>query len=451
MSSITADGDITSSDLTVTDGENTVLGGDVTLAIKTDAVTSAKIADGTIDEADLAPDAVTAAKLAPDVAGTGLTQNETTGALEVPVFTGATLEADGTAGLVPQPGTDDVEKFLKGDGTWGTLTSNVTADNVSFNGNYDLDNNSETPELKLSDIDIDRDGNTESSVEASLAALVSLLVGCKDDDDDNKYCNDNGNLLVHNADFCKTEGACNSGCGGYETIAAKCEAELIGYDPNTTYDCDCNEIGVGSTYNGGIVFYLYPDSEYNDPYSPTDGVLGIMVSKVIWDDVLFGCHNKSLGSHMNYWDLGEYPSNVYGKGWNLAYEETDCEGNDNSEDLEGAYLLPRNLVTNMDGEDISSEDTSGQVQGVDYYDDWILPPHNVLKKFIEVADANSDAFADVYTTGDELWALTGYTFSDVFSASVFSTSNQSETFGSSMQRIHNSKKAIAIRLFFISN
>ena len=34
-------------------------------------------------------------------------------------FTGATSEADGTAGLVPAPTTADVEKFLKGDGTWG--------------------------------------------------------------------------------------------------------------------------------------------------------------------------------------------------------------------------------------------------------------------------------------------------------------------------------------------
>lgn len=35
-------------------------------------------------------------------------------------FTGATSSADGTAGLVPAPTTSDPDKFLKGDGTWGT-------------------------------------------------------------------------------------------------------------------------------------------------------------------------------------------------------------------------------------------------------------------------------------------------------------------------------------------
>lgn len=38
-------------------------------------------------------------------------------------FTGATSLADGTSGLVPAPTTTDVDKFLKGDGTWGTVTA----------------------------------------------------------------------------------------------------------------------------------------------------------------------------------------------------------------------------------------------------------------------------------------------------------------------------------------
>jgi len=47
------------------------------------AVNSAKIADGTIATGDIANDAITAAKINADVAGAGLTQNTTTGALEV--------------------------------------------------------------------------------------------------------------------------------------------------------------------------------------------------------------------------------------------------------------------------------------------------------------------------------------------------------------------------------
>lgn len=40
-------------------------------------------------------------------------------------FTGATSLADGTSGLVPAPTTTDVDKFLKGDGTWETAAANT--------------------------------------------------------------------------------------------------------------------------------------------------------------------------------------------------------------------------------------------------------------------------------------------------------------------------------------
>ncbi|WP_157491531.1 beta strand repeat-containing protein [Maribacter thermophilus] len=89
---ITGDGDITSSDLTV-GGDSNALLGDVTLEIAAgavgntelgaDAVTSDKILDGTIASGDIGAGAVNAATINNDVAGSGLTQNATTGALEV--------------------------------------------------------------------------------------------------------------------------------------------------------------------------------------------------------------------------------------------------------------------------------------------------------------------------------------------------------------------------------
>ena len=42
------------------------------------------------------------------------------------VFVGATTEQEGSAGLVPRPTTDDIEKFLKGNGSW----SNVVIPNM---------------------------------------------------------------------------------------------------------------------------------------------------------------------------------------------------------------------------------------------------------------------------------------------------------------------------------
>ncbi|MBP2834039.1 hypothetical protein J8281_17720, partial [Aquimarina sp. U1-2] len=82
VTAINGDGNITSSDLTV-GGDTNALLGDVTLEIAPNAVTTAEIADGTITSDDIAADAINAASINPDVAGSGLIQNATTGALEV--------------------------------------------------------------------------------------------------------------------------------------------------------------------------------------------------------------------------------------------------------------------------------------------------------------------------------------------------------------------------------
>ncbi|MEG3660204.1 hypothetical protein V5097_22530, partial [Arenibacter palladensis] len=98
---ITGDGDITSSDLTVGGDANALLG-DVTLEIAAgavgttelaaDAVTNAKLADDAVQTENILADAVTASKINVDVAGSGLVQNATTGALEVD---GTAITGDG--------------------------------------------------------------------------------------------------------------------------------------------------------------------------------------------------------------------------------------------------------------------------------------------------------------------------------------------------------------------
>ena len=64
-------------------------------------------------------------------------------------FTGATSEADGTAGLVPQPDSGDEGKYLKGDGTWSAVSgtgggiSNVNEDTTpQLGGDLDVNGNS---------------------------------------------------------------------------------------------------------------------------------------------------------------------------------------------------------------------------------------------------------------------------------------------------------------------
>ncbi|WP_394975692.1 hypothetical protein, partial [uncultured Croceitalea sp.] len=103
-SAITGDGDITSSDLTV-GGDADALLGDITLEIAAGAVGTIELADDAVTSAKIADDAVTAAKINIDVAGTGLSQNVTTGALEVDA-TGSEIELD-TPIDVDGDGTDE--------------------------------------------------------------------------------------------------------------------------------------------------------------------------------------------------------------------------------------------------------------------------------------------------------------------------------------------------------
>ncbi|MEO0507781.1 MAG: hypothetical protein AAF090_16620 [Bacteroidota bacterium] len=87
---VTASGDATISNTGVIDLTADAVETD---EIEDGAVTSDKILDGTVATADLEDDSVTATKINADVAGAGLTQNATTGALEVDA-TGSEIDLD---------------------------------------------------------------------------------------------------------------------------------------------------------------------------------------------------------------------------------------------------------------------------------------------------------------------------------------------------------------------
>ncbi len=143
--------------------------GDGATVIANDAVTTDKINDSAVTTAKIADDAVTAAKLnaalndlsnvnaSPtdgqvlkwvDASGEWQADDDA-GGTTYSDFTGATSEADGTAGLVPQPDSGDEGKYLKGDGTWDTVSgtgggiSNVNEDTTpQLGGNLDVNGNS---------------------------------------------------------------------------------------------------------------------------------------------------------------------------------------------------------------------------------------------------------------------------------------------------------------------
>ena len=68
------------------------------------------------------------------VNGTALTPSSKAVDITVPSYsamTGATYSTAGTSGLVPAPAVDDIDKFLRGDGTWGALDSSIITQNIA--------------------------------------------------------------------------------------------------------------------------------------------------------------------------------------------------------------------------------------------------------------------------------------------------------------------------------
>ena len=112
----------------------------------------------------------------------------TTAGSTVSDFTGATSSADGTAGLVIKPSAGDEGKYLKGDGTWATVTSSgsslvVTADVPPTNpSDGELWYNSAQGKLKIyyQDIDssqwVDTNGGGGNQTVSSGIALTDLSV-----------------------------------------------------------------------------------------------------------------------------------------------------------------------------------------------------------------------------------------------------------------------------------
>lgn len=92
------------------------------------------------------------------------------------VMTGASSESDGTSGLVPQPKKEDVNKFLRADGTWalptvegggvGSLTDlgvDATAEEINYLKGVTSNVQTQIDSLDGDKIEIDTSWGTESS------------------------------------------------------------------------------------------------------------------------------------------------------------------------------------------------------------------------------------------------------------------------------------------------
>ena len=126
VSSLTGDGSITSSDLTVTGGANSTLN-DVTLTIANNAVTSAKILDGTIATADLANNSITTGKI---VNGTILAEDVASGGNDKVLVTSSAgiVEWIDKSALVPTTTVSNISNI----NTLTTTVNGVTGSGVSI-------------------------------------------------------------------------------------------------------------------------------------------------------------------------------------------------------------------------------------------------------------------------------------------------------------------------------
>ena len=116
-----------------------------TVTVTPSLVSGTKVADYSIDGTSGALYAPTPTVDDVEVDGASVVSS---GVATINTMTGATSQANGTKGLVPAPTTTDTDKYLKGDGTWGTPSGGGGASAISDLTDVNLTNLSNGQILK---------------------------------------------------------------------------------------------------------------------------------------------------------------------------------------------------------------------------------------------------------------------------------------------------------------
>jgi len=102
----------------------------------------------------------------------------------IDVMRGATASADGTSGLVPKPEAGDQNKFLKGNGTWGTVAassvawSDVTGKPSTFApSSHTHGNLTNDGKLSAASRAVVTDGSKTATVSSTTATEIGYLSG----------------------------------------------------------------------------------------------------------------------------------------------------------------------------------------------------------------------------------------------------------------------------------
>ena len=156
-------------------------------------------------------------------------------------YTGATSSTNGANGLVPQPTTSDVDRFLKGDGTWGDISYAVGEASGSI---ASFSDGSPLPMRSLKAyIEPVQSGSGEPS--PSNIRPISGWTACNVGDHGKNYAPSSGytrGLLGWNRNNIDEVGSSNTWI----------TSPLITIKPNTTYTVSCTKGNISRFYVGDI-------------------------------------------------------------------------------------------------------------------------------------------------------------------------------------------------------
>lgn len=162
-------------------------------------------------------------------------------------FTGATSSAAGAHGLVPAPAAGDQDKFLKGDGTWGTAGGGGTADaTLSFSSTNPIQNQAITNTIfdEGTGIDTGKIAGVDISIPYSSATYIlpHIVIGGQPTDTPGE-----GGVSVG---YMATSGGQTSVAMGYYAESAGDNSTAVGNGAGT-YESDSTAIGCNAYVDEG--------------------------------------------------------------------------------------------------------------------------------------------------------------------------------------------------------
>ena len=235
-------------------------------------------------------------------------------------FVGATSQADGSAGLVPAPTTSDVDKYLKSDGTWATVSGGGGGSTVTI-----------TPSLasgiKVADYSIDStSGSLYAPINAddmTLSAYNALTTAQKNDGtvrfipEVKQTAYDMSNITEFNGATMTNTSTSNSTTVAWNGSTTASVTDVFYYTTPidvTSYSSITYDLITTTSYKTSAQYYIHVALSRNAPASSN-----FDPSQALVDKYYNTINNEYLNETMDVSSLtGELYLVVVASGWNLT-------------------------------------------------------------------------------------------------------------------------------------